>query len=182
MQTTNAEGVSLIEEFEGLRLNAYPDPAHGWAVPTIGIGHTSAAGPPNVTRGMIISAAEAREILRRDLLKFEAYVRSAVHVPLTDNQFSALVSFTFNLGPGNLRSSTLLKKLNAGDYQGAADQFSRWNKAGGKVLSGLTRRRNAERALFLKPDARPSVKPTASATNPLAALFALLARIFGGSK
>lgn len=160
---TSEKGIALIKAHEGLRLEAYPDPAHGWAVPTIGYGHTSAAGSPPVTKGMKITEAGATEILRNDLRKFERYVLDAVTVPLNQNQFDALVSFTFNLGPGNLRKSTLLRKLNARDYAGAADQFLVWNKAGGKVLNGLTKRRTAERALFLTPvasSARPVPKPT----------------------
>ncbi|WP_103171626.1 lysozyme [Paracoccus sp. SY] len=160
---TSEKGIALIKAHEGLRLEAYPDPAHGWAVPTIGYGHTSAAGSPPVTKGMRITEAGATEILRNDLRKFERYVLDAVTVPLNQNQFDALVSFTFNLGPGNLRKSTLLRKLNARDYAGAADQFLVWNMAGGKVLNGLTKRRTAERALFLTPaqeSPRPAPKPT----------------------
>lgn len=165
MRTSDA-GIALIKAHEGLRLEAYPDPAKGWSVPTVGYGHTSAAGPPTVTRGMKITEAGADAILRADLQKFERAVTSAVHVPLTQQQFDALVSFTFNLGPGNLRSSTLLRKLNALDYQGAADEFGKWNKAGGRVLAGLTKRRAAERALFLSggdptdlPPPKPAVMP-----------------------
>lgn len=153
---TNDAGVALIKQFEGLRLNAYADPAHGWAVPTIGYGHTSAAGAPLVKKGMTITAEEAEAILRRDLGQYEAAVLDAVKVPITTNQFAALVSFTFNVGPGNLLPSTLLKKLNAGDYAGAADQFGRWNKADGKTLAGLTKRRAAERALFLTASSQPA--------------------------
>lgn len=164
MRTSNA-GIALIKGHEGLRLDAYPDAGYGWARATIGYGHTSQAGPPNVTRGMRITEAEATEILRRDLARFEGYVNSSVHVPLTQPQFDALVSFTFNLGPGNLRESTLLRKLNALDYKGAADEFLRWNKSNGKTLRGLTKRREAERALFMSQDAtadvtRPPPKPT----------------------
>ena len=102
-----------------------------------------------------------------------------VKVPLNENQHGALVSFTYNLGAGNLGSSTLLRKLNAGDYAGAAAEFPRWNKAGGKELAGLTRRRAAEKALFEKPVsvlARP-----AAAGGLLQSFFAFLARIFGGA-
>ena len=164
---TSDRGVALIKAHEGLRLEAYPDPAHGWSVPTIGVGHTSAAGPPKVERGMKITEAGADAILRQDLAKFERYVTDAVKVPLNQNEFDALVSFTFNLGPGNLRSSTLLRKLNAGDRAGAADEFLKWTKAGGKTLPGLVKRREAERALFRAPDAsipRPAPKPTVMPT------------------
>lgn len=187
MPQLTAEGLAQIKAHEGLRLDAYPDAGYGWARATVGYGHTSQAGPPMVTRGMRITADEAEAILIRDLLKFETAVRSAVHAPLNDNQFSALVSFTFNLGPGNLQRSTLLRKLNMGDYAGAADQFLVWNKSNGKVLPGLTRRRQAERALFLKPVSAarppqkpPAVTPTTQSTNPLAAFFAWLASIFVG--
>ena len=165
MQTSD-RGRALIRQHEGLRLEAYQDPVGVW---TIGFGHTSAAGPPAVYKGMRITAAGADEILRTDLRKFEGYVASAVKVPLNQNQFDALVSFTLNLGSENLRSSTLLKRLNAGDYFGAADQFAVWNRAGGKVLPGLVKRRAAERALFLEPDTspRPPSKPTPAPQVPL---------------
>lgn len=160
MRTTSDQGIALIKQHEGLRLEAYPDAGYGWERATIGHGHTSAAGPPEVTKGMRITAAGADAILRSDLAKFERAVTSLVHVPLTQAQFDALVSFTFNVGPGNLSKSTLLRKLNRGDYQGAADQFSVWNKSNGKVLKGLVNRRAAERALFLSGNEPPVAKPT----------------------
>lgn len=160
MQTNDA-GVALIKSFEGLRLKAYHDSV---GVLTIGFGHTSAAGAPLVTKGLTITDDEAEQILRTDLLLYEDVVEEAVTVPLTGNQFAALVSFTYNLGGGNLRSSTLLRKLNAGDYAGAADEFARWDKAGGKVLAGLTRRRAAERELFLTPDTGQGVDPNTPLT------------------
>ncbi|MGJ3251504.1 MAG: lysozyme [Elainellaceae cyanobacterium] len=140
----NAKGLRLIKSFEGLRLEAYLDPVGIW---TIGYGTTSGVRP-----GMEITAAEAEDLLKRDLRRFEAAVSRNVKVPINDDQFSALVSFTYNVGEGALASSTLLKLLNQGDIRGAADQFLRWNKAGGRVLAGLTRRRKAERALFLGED------------------------------
>ena len=170
---TNDAGVSLIKEFEGLRGAAYMDAVGVW---TIGYGHTAAAGEPHPYAGLIISVAQSEAILKKDLVKYERAVADAVTVPLNENQFAALVSFTFNLGPGNLRKSTLLKKLNAGDYAGAAEQFKYWNKAGGKVLAGLTRRRAAERDLFLKPVS------AASSSSPWSAILDLLSRIFGGKK
>lgn len=177
---TNDDGLALIKEFEGLRLEAYPDPAHGWDVPTIGYGHTDAAGEPKVKRGMKITAAEADAILRRDLRQYEDAVSQAVKVPLNENQFAALVSFTFNLGPGNLRKSTLLQKLNARDYAGAAKEFPKWNKAGGKVLAGLTRRRKAEQALFLK--AAPTVGKPHNSENWISALIAAILGLFRRKK
>ncbi|KMN50721.1 muraminidase [Chromobacterium violaceum] len=141
---TNAAGISLIKQFEGVRLAAYQDMVGVW---TIGYGHTG----PDVKAGMTITQRQADQLLAADLEKFETGVRKAVIVPLNANQFSALVSFSYNLGLGNLRSSTLLRLLNKGDYDGAAAQFPRWNRAGGQAVPGLTRRRKAEQALFLTP-------------------------------
>lgn len=140
----NQEGLTLIKRFEGLKTKAYICPA---GVLTIGYGSTG----PHVKPGMVISEAEAERLLIKDLARFEAAVERLVKVPLTDGQFAALVSFTFNVGAGNLQKSTLLRKLNAKDYKGAADQFPAWNKAAGKVMNGLVKRRADERALFLKP-------------------------------
>ncbi len=144
----NQTGVHLIEEFEGLskkladgRIAAYLDCV---GVPTIGYGHTK-----NVHPGLIITQEQAEEFLHQDLRVAEAGVQHLVKVSLNDNQFAALVSFTFNLGTGALAQSTLLHDLNAGNYSAAADQFLRWNHAGGQVVAGLTRRRQAERKLFL---------------------------------
>ena len=109
-----------------------------------------AGGREKVKKGDKCTLEQAKEYFAHDLKRFESSVNNLVKVPLTQNQFDALVSLTYNIGSGNFASSTLLKKLNAKDYQGAADQFPRWNKAKGKVLNGLTRRRAAERALFLK--------------------------------
>lgn len=144
--TINAAGLEIIKHFEGIRLKAYQDSVGVW---TIGYGHTSMAGPPDVYAGLTITSAEAEEILKRDLGVFEKGVDDAVKVSVNSNQFSALVSFAFNVGLGALRDSTLLRKLNAGDYQGAANEFPRWVYAGQQQLPGLVRRRNAERALFL---------------------------------
>lgn len=133
----------LIKSFEGLELEAYLCPADIW---TIGYGHTG-----NVKEGDSITKEEAEALLDKDLQTFRNGVKRLVKVPLNENQFGALVSFAYNLGLGSLQNSTLLKMLNAGDYTGAADQFLRWNKSGGKVLTGLVRRREAERAVFLTP-------------------------------
>lgn len=141
----NAKGLRLLKSFEGLRLEAYLDPVGIW---TIGYGTTSGVYP-----GMRITEAQAEAFLRRDLARFENAVIDLVRVPLNDDQFSALVSFTYNVGEGALASSTLLRLLNRRDYQGAADQLLRWNKGdGGQELYGLTRRRRAERAMFLGQD------------------------------
>ena len=140
----NEAGLNLIKEFEGLSLEAYLCPAKVW---TIGYGHTKYAKP-----GMVITQEQAGKLLREDLYDFESAVNKFVKVPLTDNQFSALVSFAFNVGSGSFKSSTLLRKLNEKDYEGAADQFDKWIYAKGQVLNGLIRRRKAEKELFLKKD------------------------------
>jgi lysozyme len=142
------EGLNHIKKHEGWRSKAYKDPVGVW---TIGYGHTSRAGAPKVKAGMQITQEYGEEILKNDIKTFENIIKSLVFVPLNPNQYSALVSFTYNVGGGNLKRSTLLRLLNEGKYQGAADQFPRWNRAGKKVLKGLTRRRAEERSLFLKP-------------------------------
>ncbi|MFV3380265.1 lysozyme [Pseudomonas sp. NY15354] len=139
---TSQRGLSLIKSFEGLRLQAYQDAVGVW---TIGYGATR-----GVKAGMSISKEQAERMLLNDVQRFEPEVERLVTVPLSQNQWDALVSFAYNLGSANLESSTLRRLLNSGDYAAAADQFPRWNKAGGKVLAGLARRREAERALFLE--------------------------------
>lgn len=144
----NQAGLDLIKEFEGLekrlpngKIAAYLDPIE---IPTIGYGHIK-----GVFLGQVITREQAEQFLREDLQEAEAAVSDLVKVNLTDNQFAALVSFVFNLGAGALASSTLLRELNAGNYQAAADQLLRWVNAGGQRLAGLVRRRAAERQLFL---------------------------------
>lgn len=146
---TSAKGRAAITQREGNILKAYPDPATGGEPWTIGVGHTSAAGPPKVVKGMTITAADSDEILARDLKEVEKAVNEAVKVRLSQNEFDALVSLAFNIGNGAFAKSTLVKKLNAGDKAEAADQFLVWNKAAGKVMKGLITRREAERAQFL---------------------------------
>lgn len=141
--TTSDLGVALIEEFEGCILHAYPDPASGGAPWTIGYGHTAGVQP-----GDLCDRAQAQAWLRQDLLAAEQAVARLVKVPIAQHQFDALVSFTFNLGPGALAQSTLLGLLNAGRHAEAGAQFLRWNNGPGGPLPGLTRRRAAERALF----------------------------------
>lgn len=153
----NAAGLALVKQWEDYKLVAYRCVA---GILTIGYGHTSAAGLPKVTPGLKITLAEAERILQADLGIFEAGVEKAVTVPLNDNQFAALVSFSFNLGVGALKSSTLLKKLNAGDYSSVPTELMKWNKARGKVVAGLTNRRKAEGALFSKVS--PADKPVKS--------------------
>lgn len=140
----DTEGLKLLVAFEKCELTAYDD---GGGVLTIGYGHTG----DDVVPGMSVSQTQAEELLSQDLEKFESYVEDAVVVQLKDNQFSALVCFCFNVGPGTdgFGGSTLLKLLNEGNYQAAADQFPVWNKVNGEPWLGLTRRRLAERSLFL---------------------------------
>jgi len=132
--------LKVIKESEGLFLNAYKCPAGKL---TIGWGHTS-----GVTEKMRISIDVAEKFLRMDLVVVERAILSLVKVPLTQNQFDALCSFTFNTGAARLKSSTLLEKLNASDYSGAAEEFDKWVLVGKKRLQGLIVRRAAERRLF----------------------------------
>lgn len=141
----NQRGIDLIKHFEGCYLEAYPDSVKVW---TIGYGHTGLVHRDGtVKKGRKITQAEAEELLRYDLRVFSTRVQDGTTVPLTDDQFAALVSFDFNTG-GFLKS-TLRKKLNQGLYSAAANEFPKWDKAGGKTLRGLTRRRRSERNLFL---------------------------------
>lgn len=138
----NREGLELIKSFEGCKLTSYRCSAN---VLTIGYGSTG----PHVKPGMTITQAQADELLRSDLRRFEDYVAKAAP-NATGNQFAAMVSLAFNIGEGALGRSTVLRKHLAGDHAGAAAAFGMWNKAGGRVLPGLTRRRNAEAALYRK--------------------------------
>lgn len=138
-------GLDLIKSYESLSLKAYRDSG---GVPTIGWGSTR-----GVRMGMQISQEQAESRLRDDLHTAESAVNRYVTVPLSQHQFDALVSLTFNIGTGAFQKSTLLRLLNAGRYSDAADQFRRWNKANGRVLPGLVKRRAAERALFLSESA-----------------------------
>lgn len=150
--TLSPAGLKLIQSFEGCekavkgsrRFKAYVDPV---GVLTIGWGHTNATGRA-FTADSAWTRAECDAALREDMVKFERAVRSLTKVPLAQCQFDALVSFAYNCGAGNLKSSTLLRKVNRRDFAGAAREFAKWNKAGGRVLKGLTRRRAAEAMLF----------------------------------
>lgn len=140
VRRVSAEGLALIKESEGLRLQAYRCPAD---VPTIGYGSTG----PHVRMGMTITEAEAEDLLVKDLARFEKVI-DEIGGAMTQGQFDALVSLAFNVGGSAVARSTLLTMHKAGDYEGAAKQFARWNRAGGRVLAGLTRRRAAEAALY----------------------------------
>ena len=166
---TGPKGIALIKEFEGLELTAYLCPAKVW---TVAHGHTSAAGAPKVFPGMKVTAAEAEEILKRDLGKYEAAVNSMVNVPLTQEQFDCLVSWCYNVGPGNFAGSTLLRKLSSGDYASVPAELNKWTRAGKAILSGLVRRRKAEGALW-------STKAVpVTATPPKPSFFAAIAALF----
>ncbi|EJH7012882.1 lysozyme [Salmonella enterica] len=149
MMQTSPKGIALIKQFEGCSLTAYPDPGTGGAPWTIGYGWTHPVDGKPVKPGMKIDQDTADRLLKTGLVSYENDVLKLAKVKLTQGQFDALVSFAYNIGSRSLSTSTLLKKLNDGDAKGAADEFPRWNKAGGKVMSGLTRRREAERAMFL---------------------------------
>ena len=138
---TGTNGLDLIKKFEGLELEAYQCAAGVW---TIGYGHTKGVQPDDIW-----SEDHANHMLEEELEEFESYINDLVTCPLSQDQFDALVSWVYNLGGGNLNASTMLKVLNAGQYEEVPAQMMRWNKAGGKVLEGLTRRRQAEANLFM---------------------------------
>lgn len=138
------EGVdALLKKFEGCKLLSYRCPA---GICTIGYGHTSAAGAPEVKDGMKITQKQADDILFDDLVKYETAVYGMVKQPLTQHQFDVLVDFAYNAGVGALQKSTLLKKVNAAQFDDVPAELSKWTKGGGKVLPGLVRRRQAESA------------------------------------
>lgn len=137
-------GIDLIKQFEGYSSKAYPDPATGGGPWTIGYGTTKGVKP-----GMVITAEQAEKMLRDDVAKFESGVSALLKVPTTQGQFDAMVSLTYNIGLGNFGKSTLLRKHNEKCYSCAAGQFPVWNRAAGKVMNGLTRRRNAERDMYM---------------------------------
>lgn len=138
-------GLFAIQGFEGKVNQTYADPAHGWAVPTVCVGHTKTA-----VRGQWRSDKECLELLKEDAAEAAGHVLRLSKVPLTQGELDAYTSFTFNVGPTNLQSSTLLRKLNAEDRVGACNELSRWTRANGTVLPGLVKRRAEEKALCLR--------------------------------
>ena len=134
------EGISLIKNYEGCGLEAYQDSVGIW---TIGYGVIK-----GVKEGDKINQEEADHLLQEELPEYEGYINDMIKVPLEQCQFDALVCWVYNLGPNNLKDSTLLRILNEGDYNGVPEQIKRWNKAGGTVLAGLVKRRAAEADLF----------------------------------
>jgi lysozyme len=159
----NTRGLAIIKEFEGLRTKAYRCPAGVW---TIGYGHTSQAGPPAVKSGMTVTAKEAAAILAADAEKFAKSVSDVVKVALSDDQFSALVSFAYNVGIGNFRSSSVLKAVKARDFDAVPRRLALWIKAGGRVLPGLIKRRAAEAALFAS-HATTALSPSPGTIEPI---------------
>lgn len=165
-RTVNRETLEHVKRWEGMKLSAYPDPGSRDGNPwTIGYGHTS-DGHMKVQRGLTITPKQAEDALEYDLNETAAAVEAAVKVELSDNQFGALVSLAFNIGIGAFRKSTLLKKLNAGDYASVPAQMARWNKNDGKVMDGLINRRAAEAGLWAKGAFVASKGVTAKADAP----------------
>ena len=157
MTKINDATVDLVKLFEGLRLKAYKDAV---GVLTIGYGTTAAAGVGIVPHlGMTITEAEAETYLTRALEKFAAKISPKITAPINENEFGAFLSLAYNIGPGAFAKSSALRKFNAGDKAGAANAILLWNKAGGRVLGGLVRRREAERDLFLTPVGKVAAKP-----------------------
>ena len=167
----NQATVDLVKEFEGFRAKAYKCPAGVW---TIGYGTTSRAGVGlEVVEGMEITEAEAEYYLHKGLEKFAVEITGAITKPINENEFGAFVSLAYNIGSGAFKRSSALRYFNAGDKQKAANAMLLWNKAGGTVLKGLVRRREAERKLFLTPvsvdapaaDIKPDRKSVAQSTT-----------------
>lgn len=168
--TVNKDTIDLIKRWEGFRPDAYKCPAGVW---TIGYGTTASAGAGITPRaGMVIDEAQAEVYLRRTVDKFAATIRPMITAPVTDNQFGAMVSLAYNIGPSAFGRSSVLGRFNRGDIQGAADAFRMWNKAGGRVLQGLVNRREDEIRLFLTSE------PATAKQSPWAALIAAVAALF----
>ena len=144
MMQTSRTGIELLKHFEGCELKAYQDSVGVW---TIGYGHTK-----GIYEGLEITQSEAEKMLQDELPEYEGYITDKVVPMLQQHEYDALVCWVYNLGPTNLNSSTLLKKLNAGEFKDVPFQMKRWDKAGGQPLLGLTRRRNAEALLFKGED------------------------------
>ena len=168
----NQAALNLIKEFEGFMAHAYKDAV---GVVTIGYGTTAAADVGISPRlGMVITEPEAEAYLKAAVDKFAAQITKDMRRKPTPNQFGAMVSLAYNIGPGAFSKSSVLRKFNAGDIEGAADAFALWNKAGGKVLAGLVRRRAAEAALFRTVDAAHPI----AAESLLSVILRLLSALF----
>lgn len=183
------EGLELIRRFEGFRDTAYLCPGGKW---TVGYGHTSDAGQPMVERGTSLSREQAEQVLRTDVERFAAGVRKNIRKPLGDQQFSALVSFAYNVGLSAFRSSSVLKAVNAGAFDTVPRRLQLWVKAQGRVLPGLVKRRAAEAALFMGGSAEqgagaeqgvPDIvagKPVLKSTTVASAVIGALASLLSG--
>jgi lysozyme len=182
MTAINKATIELIKEFEGLRLEAYKCSADVW---TIGYGTTGRAGVGiDPMSGTVITEAEAEYYLEKTMADFSAQIRGAITAPINENEFGAFVSLAYNIGPAGFKRSSALRHFNAGDKSRAAASIELWNKAGGKVLAGLVRRRKAEVALFQTPDDAPAAEP---ATKPSKGLLQVIIDIIinllsGGKK
>jgi lysozyme len=167
MAALNADALAHVKRWEGFRAEAYPDPGSVNGLPvTIGYGQTRRNGKP-VKLGETITEAEASQWLVNELARVTGVVQRLVKVPLTDNQLGALVSFTYNVGDDAFAKSTLLKKLNAGEYAAVPAQLARWNKNDGKVMEGLTNRRASEAGLWAKGEFVASNAVSALPGNPI---------------
>lgn len=167
----NAETLSLIKQWEGFRAEAYPDPGSRDGTPwTIGYGTTKIGGR-QVKKGEKITETEATRLLMIEINRVAAVVERLVKVALTDNQFGALVSFAYNIGDDAFSKSTLLKRLNAGEYEKVPAQLARWNKNDGHVMEGLTNRRAAEAGLWAKGAFVSSNNVEAKPGNPITDLL-----------
>lgn len=182
------DALALIRQFEGFRGRAYLCPSGVW---TIGYGHTSHAGPPAVTRGKDITESEAETLLRSDVENFAKDVTKLLFRELNDKQFSALVSFAYNIGIGALRTSSVLKAINAGDFDAVPRRLQLWVKAGGRILPGLVKRRAAEAAMFMggtdgasRSDtgipSRVDGKPARESTTVISAIITAIAALLSG--
>jgi len=146
------DGIDLIAKWEGLETHAYPDPATGGEPWTIGIGHTSAAGDPEVYKGLVITEAEAHEIFKRDVTQYEDTVNRVCPGPTTQHQFNAMVSLCYNIGGGNFDGSSVDRYHNEQNYPQAAESFLLWNKANGQIMQGLVNRREDEKKHYEMAD------------------------------
>lgn len=179
----NQEGLDLIKHFEGFRADAYRDPV---GIVTIGYGTTARAEVGIIPRmGMTITEAEAEHYLQKAVNKFAAQIEPAIIAPINENEFAAYVSLAYNIGPGAFKRSSTLRHFNMGNKAQAAKNILLWNKAGGKVLRGLVRRREAEKALFEKMPAERQNEAAGmsgheTTKNPLAALIRALMALFRG--
>ncbi len=186
----NQAGLNLIKKYEGFRSHAYRDAVGVW---TIGYGHTSMAGAPFVSPKLKISRQQGEKILARDAEKFARKIRPLITVDLSDNQFSALVSFAYNVGVGGFRKSSVLQRVNARRFDAVPHRLSLWVKAGGRTLKGLVRRRAAEGELFVgnaaahaqessAPVEPVGGKPAHKSTTNLAAVLSAIAGLVASLK